>query len=303
MADQHETEAQFAEWLKSQEKGEAAPVETPKPEAQPETVEQEAPETQTVAEEAAELFPGYKDMPEDQRKAIDSLVQSERDRYAALNHQYASLYGKVAPLQRELASLRKTAVPAAPAATPKEPTIAPTASDAGKKQWERLRNELPDDAAAFEELVEARIQDRLKEFEPLKAKADVLDKYEQRIRIEEEAAQLDSEFPEWGKTIDGDDFQEWVSALRETNHGRYQEVVSVLEGKSAKEHAKMLRDFNLDLREVLLYERENAVTKPNPVRKPEPDPSPRSNAPAFSGKKHANPEEEAFARWKAANPD
>ncbi len=295
-------EAQFAAW-KEQEKEGSKPPEAAPPEPAAQTPEPQTPEPEATETEKEELFPGYSTLSDESRQAVDALIQSERTRAAQLEIQFKALHGKVAPLQRELANLKKQ--PAQAGAVPKEPIAAvKPASDAKPKQWDRFRNELPDDAAAFEELVEGRIQERLQELEPLKAKAALLEKIEERERIAAEAAQLDQEFPNWGQTIDSDDFQDWVAALRETNQARYQSVVTALEGKSAAEHSKMLREFSLDLREIQLYEREHAsAPKPAPVKKPEPDPSPRSSGPTTTGQRFKTPEEEAFARWKAANPD
>lgn len=281
-------ELEYANFLKAQEGGSEPPKEQPKAEEPKPEAAQAPPEPA----EPPELFPGFNALPDDAKESAKAEWQRLANDARRWQHDFQSLHGKVAPLQRELATLKKPAEPQPPK---------PPAPEARAKltEWERLQQEIPKDAAAFEELVNAKVAEELGKLKPLLDKAPLLSDLEQERATRAEAVQLDQQFPGWQQTIDGDDFQIWVDSLRQAAPNRYQDVVSVLEGKSAAEHARMLRDFNLDMREIAIYEKEQEQSKPKTLKPPAPDPSSTSRAPTPAPQKSMTEEEARYDAWLA----
>lgn len=276
----------------------AAEPEPPAPVAA--TPEGEPPAAEPVAETSSqeatqEPFPGYAQLPEETRKAVDAAI-AERDNQLKLAAQrYQMLHGQVAPLQREVAALKR-AEPKPDRTEPRtpEPRTEPRTTT---EKWEKLKATLGEDAEAIEELLERRLSEiRERDLKPVSEKLSLLDKLAAKTEQDEARVAIAEAHENWESTIASDDFQDWHKYLRQTNPRLAARIRDGLERGDVNEHIFAL-DLYASHMDVL---RSTATAPADPPRIRTPDPTPRpGRAPSAASVSHAPRSGDAFEdRWE-----
>jgi hypothetical protein len=275
-------------------KAEAAePVAEPaEPAAEPVASEPSEPSAAAKAE-AEELFPGYSTLSDDARAKIDAIV-AERD--AAKNqsrefeHKFKSQLNLTAPTQRKLRELqteieRLRSAPRAPSTTQSAPSAPTAAQAANHARLAKLRNELPEEAAAIEEAIAANLEPIRAENAALKQSVEATKAYIEEL---EAKSQLNSIDPDWKQKTESDDFAAWADAIADEASEFFdpmmaEAIARAKRGYDVNAMKSILRQFNRDLAEADAAMSEPPPAKPaSPIRKPTPDPSLRRPAVAVT---------------------
>lgn len=262
-----------------------------------------APES-AAAKEAEELFPGYSSLPEEQRSAIDKILSAERARAAKAEEDARRFHNQVAPINRKLAQTERELqrLRSAPSSAPsKQQPVNPPASQAEMhSRLQKLRSELPEEAAAIEELVAANLDPLKKENEELRSQvSSALEQLERQSAFE----QMNHVDPEWERKTSSAEFHEWVAVISDPGSEAFDPVMAsaidrIKNTYDVKVMTSVLSHFSRDLAEFREAEKPYQTTH---VRKPDPDYQPRRTTASASPKQnYGSAEEQAYAEWLAA---
>lgn len=295
-------EQSYADFLASQ-KGNEKPVEkveeAPAAESPAETaapVEAVAADS-AEAERAEELFPGYSALPDEARAAIDQIVaerDAERTARTQVETKYQSERNMLVPAQRKVRELERKLEQIS--ARPQTAAKPPAPDDRVKK----LQSDLPDEFAAIDEHVTAKLT-------PIERKLQELEEQRQEIELQREQeraiADLNGFDPDWHAKTQSSEFSLWRQAIcNEADPECYDPMLAeaihrAAAGFDSRAMKSILRQFNRDLAEAQAAREQ----KPATVRKPEKDFSTRSPAVAASAKpSYASKDEQDYAEWLAA---
>ena len=305
-------EAQYAAFLASQNDGKTAEAQDADKTAevateQQEVAQDEGKDSQAVAagseeaRQAEELFPGYSTLPEDARAAIDKIVaerDAEKTARAQVETKYQSERNMLVPAQRKVRQLEQELHRLRSERSNPQTAQKPPASDA--ERVKKLQAELPEEFAAIDELVTAKlspIDQKLQELEQAKRDLDA------RRAAEEAIAELNDFDPDWRAKTRSEEFATWKQAICNEADDCYDPMLAEAIHRAtaafdSKAMRSILRQFNRDLDEAKAAQ--SAKDQKPVVRKPEADFNPRRSSVAVSAKPtYASAEEQAYAEWLA----
>lgn len=305
-------EAQYAAFLASQNDGKTAEAQDADKTAevateQQEVAEDEGKESQAVAagseeaRQAEELFPGYSTLPDDARAAIDKIVaerDAEKTARAQVETKYQSERNMLVPAQRKVRQLEQELHRLRSERSNPQTAQKPPASDA--ERVKKLQAELPEEFAAIDELVTAKlspIDQKLQELE--QAKRDL----EARRAADEAIAELNDFDPDWRAKTRSNEFATWANAISDEADDCYDPMLAEAISRAkasfdSKAMRSILRQFTRDLDEAKAAQ--SAKDQKPVVRKPEADFNPRRSSVAVAAKpSYASKEEQDYAEWLA----
>ena len=287
-------------------------TEVAKPYVAPDTPAQElagvpAKPESSEAKEAEGLFPGYNQLPDETRAAIDGIIASERAERAAAEEKARRFYNQNLPIQRALTRTEKQLreltsaqhAPSPPASkTPARTEIA--------SRLEKFRSELPDEAAAIEEAIAANMS-------PVKQKNEELEKTVHalvtELEYEKTVKELNRLDPAWQSKITSEDFEAWRDAVCDESGDYYDPMLAeaidrAVERDDGKAMRSILIRFNDELARANELEAAQRGAAPTQVRKPTPDPSARKGVqPIVTNRQPVDEYEKRYNDFLARHPD
>ncbi len=291
---------------------ESESTEVAKPDVAPDTPAQElagvpAKPESSAAKEAEGLFPGYNQLPDETRAAIDGIIASERAERAAAEEKARRFYNQNLPIQRALTRTEKQLrdltsaqhAPSPPASkTPAQTEIA--------SRLEKFRSELPDEAAAIEEAIAANMS-------PVKQKNEELEKTVHalvtELEYEKTVKELNRLDPAWQSKITSEDFEAWRDAVCDESGDYYDPMLAeaidrAVERDDGKAMRSILIRFNDELARANELEAAQRSAAPTQVRKPTPDPSARKGVqPIVTHRQPVDEFEKRYNDFLARHPD